>query len=239
MPEGLLFVDMARRSALALLAAACVVGIAACGSDEEPVASVAEPRSSRTATPVPTTTATATSAPAGRAPTPEPSRADAAPGVVPSAVTPADPLTPVPAQETAAPIGQPPCRAADLTVVDADTLVLPDVVQEVFVLRTSGRDCELEGYPDVRLLDASGAPLAVRVTRGGAGLPASRPAPVTLSRTTSLSFVVSTPRDGTCTDASAVDVTLPGTTTAIRAATALPVCGSAGVSPVERRTDDE
>ena len=233
-----------RRPVLVLLAALSAAGLAACSSDPEPVASVSEPRPSRSATPTATPSDAATAsaaAPRAAVPStaPQPTSPASAAGPSPARVSPVDPLSPVPAQESAAPTGQPPCRVGDLTVVDADTLVLPQSVHEVFVLRTEGPDCQLQGYPAVRLLDGAGSPLGVRVAQGGQDLPARGPVPVTLSRSTSLSFVVATPRDGTCVDAAAVDVTLPGTTTAIRTSTALSVCGSAGVSPVERRTDDE
>jgi hypothetical protein len=129
---------------------------------------------------------------------------------------------------------------ADLSVVDADTLVLPSHVEEVFVVRTEGPDCQFEGYPSLRLLGAGGAPLSVTVDRGGHGLTDVRPAPVTLSRGTSVSFVVASGRDGACTEASEVDVTLPGTSSALRTATVLSICNDVvGVSPLQRRTDDE
>jgi Protein of unknown function (DUF4232) len=237
---------MARPSVLALLAAVPAAALVGCSSDDRPVVSVSDPRSARSASPTATATPSTSAAPsagatpsAPAAPGPGTTADGSPPPPAASPARPADPLAPAPAQESAAPTGQPPCRATDLTVVDADTLVLPQTVHEVFVLRTSGPDCQLEGYPSVRLLDASGAPLRIPVTSGGQDLPATGPVPVTLSRGTSLSFVVATPRDGTCVEASAVDVTLPGTTTALRAPTALSVCGSAGVSPVERRTDDE
>lgn len=234
---------MPRRSALVLLAALSGVALTACGGDEEPGASVPESRSSRSASPVATPTPLAETPAALPPPSPSPSPTRLADVRVPAptATRPVQTRAPASAsaQESSAPVGQPPCRAADVTVVDADTVVLPSSVHEVFVLRTSGPDCQLEGHPEVRLLDASGAPLPVTVRRGGHDLPATAPSPVTLSRGTSLSFVVATARDGTCADAAAVDVTLPGTTTVLRTATALSVCGSAGVSPVERRTADE
>lgn len=210
-------------------------GATATPASPEPAPSQAGPSDDGSA---PTAPATAAPAPASAAPaSPAPGRAGTA---APPPAAPDDPLSPRPALESAAPAGQPACAAAQLTVVDADTLVLPDDVHEVFVLRTDGRACQLQGYPTVRLLDPAGAPLRVAVGHGGHGLPTAAPAVVTLSPTTSLSFVVATGRDGRCADAGAVEVTLPGTSTALRATTSLSVCDAkAGVSPVQRRADDE
>ena len=228
----------------AALVALLALSLAGC-SDPEPVSS-ASGSSSPSAEPTASAVPPVVEPSASRGPGPSPTAATPAPppptggSPSPAPLQPQDPLSPRPGRESAAPTGQPTCRGADLTVVDADTLVLPDHVHEVFVLRTRGPDCQLEGFPAVRLLDAAGGPLPVIVERGGHGLPTDPPVPVTLSRSTSLSFVVASGRDGSCTEASAVDVTLPGTTTAIRTATVLPVCdGRAGVSPVLRRTDDE
>lgn len=154
--------------------------------------------------------------------------------------TPADPLSPKPGLETAPPPGQPLCKGTALTVTDADTIVTPSYKREVFAVRTTGRPCQLNGYPTVQLLDASGKPLPVKVEHGGHGLPAERPATYTLSRETSLSFEIGTARDGACRDVTSASVVLPQTSTAHRAATPLQVCGGAvGVSPVHRKADSE
>jgi hypothetical protein len=154
--------------------------------------------------------------------------------------TPADPLSPRPGLESPAPLGQPTCKGPAVTVTDADTLVTPQYKREIFVLRTNGPACQLEGYPKVVLRGADGRALAVTARHGGFGLPPEKPAAATLSRTTSLSFALATARDGSCTDVTAVDVTLPGTTTVHRTATELRVCGSSvGLSPVHRQGDDE
>jgi hypothetical protein len=153
---------------------------------------------------------------------------------------PDDPLSPRPALESPAPLGQPTCAPAALTVTDADSITSDRSVQEVFVLRTQGRACQLEGWPAVRLLDAAGRDLPVTVGHGGFDLPATAPAPVTLSRDTTASFLVATGRTGSCTDAATLVVTLPGTTTPLRADTTLSVCGgTVGVSPVQRLADVE
>lgn len=233
---------MPSRSAVVVLLALALAG---CGDAEprlEPAASGSSSSPSALATsppaqPTPSAAASATPAPS---PTLSAPPSSAAPDPEPAVVAPQDPLSPMPAPESAVPVGQPACRAADLTVVDADTLVLAGHVEEVFVVRTKGPDCQLEGYPTVRLLDARGTPLPVTVARGGSGLTAAPAGPVTLSRDTSVSFVVASGRDGACTEAAEVDVTLPGTSSAIRTTTVLSICdAAAGVSPVQRRADDE
>lgn len=153
---------------------------------------------------------------------------------------PDDPLSPRPALESPAPLGQPTCEPAALTVTDADSITGDGTVQEVFVLRTQGRPCQLEGWPTVRLLDAAGRALPVTVGHGGFGVPDTAPAPVTLSRDTTASFLVATGLAGSCTDAATLVVTLPGTTTPLRTDTTLSVCdGAVGISPVQRLADDE
>jgi hypothetical protein len=125
-------------------------------------------------------------------------------------------------------------------VTDADTLVSPQYKHEVFVIRTSGPPCQLKGFPAVRLLDSAGHQLAVQTQSGGFGLPPRTPQTVTLSRGTSLSFEVATPRDGSCQEVAAILATLPGTSGAHRAATSLRVCGATiGLSPVQRMSDAE
>lgn len=155
--------------------------------------------------------------------------------------TPQDPLSPKPALESPAPLGRPTCRSAALSVVDADTVSVPGgVLREVFAVRTTGPTCQLVGYPALRLLDVSGAPLAVRVDRGGHGLPAGAPHALTLSRSTSVSFELALPAGPSCRDTATVVVRLPGTTADLRTATAVQVCAAAvGVSPIERRVDSE
>lgn len=161
----------------------------------------------------------------------------AAPTTTPTIETPTSaPTTAVPTKSPALPT----CRGSALTVTDADSLITPSFVTEVFVVRTTGPRCQLDGYPAVRLLGADGRPLPVTLRHGGAGLPPEQPQPVSLSRDTSLSFDVSTPRTGSCQDATAIVATLPGTTTAHRATTDLRVCGSTvGISPVHRRGDTD
>lgn len=167
-----------------------------------------------------------------------PPSASASPTASASATPPAGPTaTPRVAPTTAAATpALPTCRGSALTVTDADTLVTPTTRTEVFVIRTSSRPCQLDGYPAVRLLGTDGKPLQITVRHGGAGLPPERPKAVWLSRDTSLSFDVATSRDGGCQDATAIVATLPGTTTAHRATTDLRVCGgTVGLSPVHRR----
>jgi hypothetical protein len=158
----------------------------------------------------------------------------AAPTTSAPAVQPLDPLSPKPALESPAPLGRPACRATDLTVTDADLLASGSTLQEVFALRTSGRACQLRGWPAVRLLRADGTAIALQARRVGTARA------VTLSRATSLSFVLGTPRTGACEDAATVVVRLPGTDRDLRAATSMQVCaGSVQVGPVERRQDEE
>ena len=74
----------------------------------------------------------------------------------------------------------------------------------------------------------------------GVGLPAPGADPVTLSRSTSLSFFLATARDGPCTPATELVVALEGAGGELRTATAMQVCGGAlGVGPVQRLADDE
>ncbi len=142
--------------------------------------------------------------------------------------------------ETAPAVGLPACAPGALAVTDADAVYGTGVVRELFVVRTTGPDCQLPGnHPTVAVLDGTGAPLAP-VTAGGLGLPEATGKPVTLSRTTSLSFFVATKRDGACTPAAALTVTLPGTRTALRAPTGMQVCDrTLAVGPVQRLGDDE
>lgn len=152
---------------------------------------------------------------------------------------PEDPLSPRPALESPPPPGRPTCRAAALTVADADAVYTDTAVQELFTVRTTGPDCQLSGFPAVQLRGAGGAPMAVRVTRGGYGL-RSRASVVTLSRTTSVSFFVATARDGQCSPVGSVAVTLPGSGGARTVASGMQVCGgAAGIGPVQRLGDEE
>jgi hypothetical protein len=157
--------------------------------------------------------------------------------VAPVTVTPSATRAPVvpTGSESPAPLGQPTCKASAVTITDADTVTPRGTSYraEVYVLRTTGAPCQLAGYPSV-LVDGA------TVTRGGEGLPPETVKPYTLSRATSLSFALATARTGTCTDQSAITVTLPGTSTPKRVMTDLHVCnGRLGVSPVHRLGDDE
>jgi len=149
-------------------------------------------------------------------------------------VGPVDPLSPKPGLESPAPLGGPTCEAATLSVQDADLLADDKQLQEVFAVRTTGPACQLHGWPQVTLLGGNDAPLTLAVRRtGSAGA-------VSLSRTTSVSFVLSTPRTSDCQDVSALAVTLPGTNRAIRTGTTMQVCDrQLSVGPVERRADQE
>lgn len=157
-----------------------------------------------------------------------------------TAQPPEDPLAPLPPLETAPPVGAPACRAAVLSVADADAAYTADTVLELFTVRTTGPDCQLEpAYPAAQVLDAAGSSLGA-VAQGGLGLPAPGSAPITLSRSTSLSFYVATKRDGPCVGAATVVVTLAGSGAALRAPTGLQVCqGTLAVGPVQRLGDRE
>ncbi|HUR14128.1 MAG TPA: DUF4232 domain-containing protein [Mycobacteriales bacterium] len=169
---------------------------------------------------------------------PDPAPARSLPSASPSPNAlpePVDPLSPMPAVESPAPTGsQPACAAAGLTVTDADLLADEQQLQEVFAIRTTGGPCALRGWPAVTLLGPDGAPLTVTTRQVG------RATTLTLSRDSSLSFVLSTPRTQTCQDVSTVAVRLPGTSRTLRAATTMQVCDRAlTVSPVQRSQDDE
>lgn len=204
-----------------ILPLALLALLSGCGSGGGRPTAVQTPTTSPTAAPQPS--ATASTLPSAR----------------PSADSPEDPLSPRPALESPAPLGQPTCAAAALTVTDADTVTDATTTHEVFVVRTSGRPCQLDGWPAVRLLDGSGKDLGVAVGHGGYGLPGTSPAPVTLSASTTVSFVVATARTGACRGVAQVAVTLPGTSSALRASTTMQVCGGAGTSPVQRLADTE
>lgn len=153
--------------------------------------------------------------------------------------TPSDPLSPRPPLETAPAPGKPRCKTATLTVVDADQLSSSTATQEVFALRTSGLDCQLIGFPSLQFRDAKGRPQSVTVTHGGFGASAGPAKVTTLSKGTSASFVVGTPRSGNCVPAASVVVGVPGGGT-LTASTTLSVCaGKVGVSPIGRRVDEE
>ena len=181
------------------------------------------------------------SAPAAR----PPAGVSGSPSVLASAVPTASdrPLpsaSPTAAVETAPPLGQPACAAAALTLVDADAVTVGASLEEVFILRTTGPDCQLSGYPALTFTGSDGKALTVQVDHGGHGLPASTPGPVTLSRGTSLSFGVATARTGSCQPTSRVTVALPATTPALSVPTSMQICGgSVGVTPVQRRADSD
>jgi hypothetical protein len=178
---------------------------------------------------------------AGGLPSPSALPSASAPASDPASPSPGpeDPLSPQPALESAPPLGLPTCRAAALTLVDADSVVTTTAVQEVFVLRTSGPNCQLEGFPTVELYAGDGTRVAATVRHNGYGLPDRPATPVTLSRGTSTSFVVATSRSGDCTPLSELRATVPGTGGQLRAQTPMEVCGGAvGVSPVRRSVDD-
>jgi hypothetical protein len=119
-------------------------------------------------------------------------------------------------------------------VQDADLLADEHELQEVFAIRTKGPTCRLQGWPQVSLLGADDAPIRVVVRRTGTA------SALSLTRATSLSFVLGTPRTSDCEDVAAVVVTLPGTSRAIRTGTTMQVCrGQLTISPVERRQDAE
>ena len=166
----------------------------------------------------------------------------ASPAVTPSSTPsstitagPADPLSPGPPVEAPAPTPTgATCDPARLTVTDADLLADEHQLQEVFVVRTSGPPCRLLGWPHVTLLGADDAALRPATRRTGSAVE------LALTRATSLSFVLSTPRTSDCQEVAAVVVTLPGTTRAIRTGTTMQLChGQLGVGPVERRQDSE
>lgn len=213
-----------------LFALALAALLTGCSGGSDPVAGPGDPvvdpsasaGPSRSSAPSPTGTPSGTPS---AAPTSAP----------PPARAPEDPLAPQPPLETAPAPGLPVCAPAALSLVDADLLVETAYTQSVYVLRTEGPDCQLEGFPAVTLLGADGAPLPVRVSQGGFELPDT--AEVTpLSRGTSVSFRIGSGRDGSCTDVARVVVRLPGTTADLSADTVLRVCaGAAGVGPVERR----
>ena len=150
-------------------------------------------------------------------------------------VEPVDPLSPRPAVESAAPSATGPvCDAADLSVTDADLLADEHQLREVFAVRTRGPVCRLSGWPTVSLLGADDAPIRLVTRRTGTA------ADLALTRQTSLSFVLSTPRTSDCQDVAALVVTLPGTCRAIRTGTTMQVChGELAIGPVERRQDSE
>jgi hypothetical protein len=185
--------------------------------------------SSPSANPVPSfTTAPPTSVPTTDAPTATPTSASPTP----------DELSPKPSLESPAPLGQPVCKGSTLTVTDADSLVDPTSFREVFSVRTNGRDCQLRGYPTVTFQGANGRAVPVTVLHSGFGVAPDKPQPVTLSRSTSVSFEIGSARSGSCTSVTHVTVTLPGTAPGHRTSTQFDVCnGKAAVSPVMRRGD--
>lgn len=182
-------------------------------------------------------------APAGGATrSPEPS-ATASTGGVPQPTAPGGPELPAGGrlpQESPPPPGLPGCSAADLTVTDADSLVTPETWRQVFAVRTQGPDCQFRGFPEVSLLRADGTPLAVTVRDSGFDIEPQAPETVTLSRSTSVSFVLGTPRSGDCVAVATVEAVLPGADAPVRAATTLEVCdGRLARSPVLRRAGQD
>ena len=173
-------------------------------------------------------------------PTPAATRAVPVPTLVPSSAAPSPSASPsavptAPPRETPPPPGAPTCKPGNLTLTDADTLVTQRYREQVFVLRTSGPDCGLSGYPTVNLKGDAGKAPAVTYSRGGFGLSTAPAAPLTLSRTTSASFSLATSRTSPCTEAATISVLLPGTSAPLVARTTARVCqGRAGLSSVRR-----
>lgn len=236
--------EHAIRTALLVLPA-LVLGLAAC-SDDPPARTAATPPA-EVLSPSPTSDPLPSAAPTSAAPSPSASvvrppatTAPGAPAATTSPQAPEDPLASAAPRETAPPVGLPACDARALTLTDADAVYTADAVRELFTVRTTGPDCQLPGaYPSVQVLDGAGAPVAP-VGQGGPGLPSPSGAPVTLSRSTSLSFSVGTRRDGPCVPAATVTATLAGTGTALRAATGMQVCqGALATGPLQRLGDDE
>lgn len=210
-----------------LLTALALTG---CSSGGTPTPPVAAPPAVEATTDAPVPTPT----PAPIVMTPTPVRTSAKP-----IQTPSDPLSPKPPLETAPAPGKPRCQPATLSIVDADQLSTSTATQEVFAVRTSGADCELTGFPTLQFRDAQGRPLTVTVTHGGYGASAGPAKVTTLSKGTSASFVVGTPRSGRCVPAASVVVGVPGGGS-VTASTTLSVCAErAGVSPIGRRADEE
>lgn len=200
------------------LAAVLLLPLTACSSGSDTADRTPVPSASPEPTTAPTVAPTATAAPTRTVPP------TTAPTPTPTARTP----------ETAPPPGSPTCQASTLTVTDADTLVLQSTREQVYTVRTSGPDCDLTGYPAVTLKGADGRPLAITYTRDG-----STPKPIALSRSTSVSFSVTTARSAPCVDAATISVVLPGTTTARTADTTARACrGAVTVSPVRRLDAD-
>jgi hypothetical protein len=190
--------------------------VAGCSDDHAPTTAVGTP------TPGPSTAAPST--PAATAPV-------ATPG-------PVDPLSPAPPLETAPPVAGPVCRVGDLTVVDADSVSDGGYSRELFVIRTTGPDCRLQGYPQVWFLRADGKALPLTTSHGGYGLPPSAPTSHTLSRGTSLSFAVASSEAGSCVQVARLEVRLPQTSGPLSAGTSMSVCGGrTGLSPVGRLAD--
>jgi hypothetical protein len=214
------------RASPVLLTALVLAGCSSTGTPRVPesLPSVTAPTPSPTSTPTPEAVVTA----------PAPVRTTAKP-----LETPSDPLSPKPPLETAPAPGKPRCQPATLSLVDADQLSTSTATQEVFVLRTNGPDCQLLGFPTLQFRDAGGRAVPVTVTHGGYGASAGPAKVTTLSKGTSASFVVGTPRSGKCVAAAKVTVGLPGGGS-LTAPTTLSLCaGKAGVSPVGRRVDQE
>lgn len=212
-----------------------VLALAGCTDDAPadagPTTPSARPPSTASGGPAATSSPSPPTTPSGRPP--------ATPSARPAATPPAgpnDPLASSSPRETAPPPGLPTCKPVDLTVTDADRVYTSAAEQSLFTVRTTGPDCELQGYPVVELLDAAGAALPGTVSQGGFGLPEPAAGPVTLSRATSLSFFTATARDAApCAQAAQLRVTLPGTPSALTAASTTRICGAAaGVGPVQR-----
>lgn len=156
-----------------------------------------------------------------------------------SSVAPSPSPVPTAARETPPPPEAPTCKPANLTITDADTVVTQQYREQVFVLRTTGPDCALSGYPTVTFSGDTGKALAVTYSRIGFGLSTVPATPLTLSRTTSASFSPATSRASPYLDAATISVVLPGTSPPLMARTTARVCqGRAGLSPVRRLNAD-
>ena len=120
-------------------------------------------------------------------------------------------------------------------MTDADTVVTQTSREQVYVVRTTGADCGLKGYPAVTLQGPGGKALPITYRRQSGTTAAA----ISLSKETSVSFSVISPRSGGCADATTLRVVLPGTGAAKVAPTTARICqGQAAVSPVRRLNAD-
>jgi hypothetical protein len=139
--------------------------------------------------------------------------------------------------KTAGPPGGP-CKAADVTPAPGGSTVRGNYqVMVVALENTGGRQCTMDGFPELALLGPGGDALQATVTQGGGGVrPELTQQAVTVDPGARASFVMAwDPVTGSCLDVRSFEITLPGDSKAAKLESSVSVCGggTVNVSPIQ------